>query len=196
VQDVDLGICSGHFFHGDPNRVAVLLPGAFYLPAAPLLWFGREVLQAHGWSVVQVWDQRTTGEDPQQWVDNRLAAALDFISGDPKKVVLAKSVTSLAAASVAAMRVPAIWLTPLLQRPEVAAGLAAAAAPALLVGGSADDLWDAECAARLADHRLIEVVEVAGADHGLQFPGEPARSVAALQTWVTAIDGFVDHLEI
>lgn len=191
MQEVDLGVCGGHFFEEDPNRVAILLPGAFYLPAAPLLWFGREVLQSHGWSVLQVWDQRTQSVDAQVWVDERLEAALTHVGSDPAVMVLSKSLTSLAAPAVARMGVPAIWLTPLLRRSEVQSGFAASKSPALVVGGTADPLWDSSFAAGLAH---MEVIEILGADHGIQIPGHPAQSVEALGTVVAAMDGFLGTL--
>ena len=46
MEDVDLGVCKGRWYSGDQDRVAVVLPGARYLPFAPLLWFSREVVLA------------------------------------------------------------------------------------------------------------------------------------------------------
>jgi hypothetical protein len=37
MEDVDLGVCRGRSYAGDPDRVVVILPGAL-LPVAPLLW--------------------------------------------------------------------------------------------------------------------------------------------------------------
>lgn len=148
-------------------------------------------MQAHGWSVLQVWDQRDSGHDPQKWVDDRFEAALAFIENDPRVVVVAKSLTSLAAPAVAEAGLPAIWLTPLLQRTGVQRGLADTRSPALAIGGTADPLWDTGVAARLGN---IEVVEILGADHGIQIPGDPAASVEALAAVVAAIDRFVGGL--
>ena len=39
VEDVDLGVCRVQLFPGEGDRAALLLPGARYVPAAPLLWF-------------------------------------------------------------------------------------------------------------------------------------------------------------
>lgn len=168
-----------------------MLPGAFCLPAAPLPWFSREAMQAHGWSVLQVWDQRDSGRDPQKWVDDRLEAALEFIENDPRVVVLAKSLTSMAAPAVAEAGLPAIRLTPLLQSPEAQRGLSDTKAPALAIGGTADPLWDSGVAAR---SRNAEVVEILGADHGIQIPGDPAGSVEALAAVVAATDRFIGGL--
>ena len=69
MEDVDLGVCKGRWYAGDPDRVAVVLPGALYLPFAPLLWFAREVALARGCSVLEVWDEyRDRSQDPWRWV--------------------------------------------------------------------------------------------------------------------------------
>lgn len=140
---------------------------------------------------MQVWDQRESGHDAQRWVNDRLEAALAFVERDPRVTVVAKSLTSLAAPAVAKLGLPAVWLTPLLQRREVQQGLAGATAPALAIGGTADPLWDSGEAARL---RNIEVVEILGADHAIQIPGDPAGSVDSLAAVVAAIERFVGNL--
>jgi hypothetical protein len=60
VEDVDLGVCKGRWYAGDADRVIVILPGARYLPFAPLLWFAREVGLSRGWSVLRA---RARGRD-------------------------------------------------------------------------------------------------------------------------------------
>lgn len=81
----------------------------------------------------------------------------------------------------------AIWLTPLLHRPEVVAALGRASAPFLLVGGTADAAWDGAVARRLTPH----VLEVPDADHGLLLPGPLARSAEVLGRVCTAVEEFV-----
>ncbi|HEY1520685.1 MAG TPA: hypothetical protein VGF91_29950 [Solirubrobacteraceae bacterium] len=43
MERVDLGPCQAIHHDGDPDRVAVLLPGQFYPTRAPALWFALEV---------------------------------------------------------------------------------------------------------------------------------------------------------
>ena len=82
-KTVDPGICEGIFFDGDPDRVAIVPPGAGYGQAAPLLWFARETLQADGWSVLQVWDRWDRSVDGHQWVSERLESALNEVGTFP-----------------------------------------------------------------------------------------------------------------
>ena len=139
---------------------------------------------ARGWSVREVWDEyldRT--QDPWRWVEERAEAAL-VRAGSADVVVVAKSLTSRAVTLAAERRLPGIWLTPLLHEPEIARGFELLQAPALLVGGTADESWDGE----LAGH---DALELDGADHGLQLPGDPLGSLDALRRVVERVDSFV-----
>ncbi len=191
VQEVDLGLCGGQFFPGDPDRAGILLPGARYLPAAPLLWFAREALQAQGWSVLQVWDEWDRSVDAPQWVSERLEAALSHVGAVPTRLLIAKSLTSLALSTAVERGLPGVWLTPLLGQDEVRSALEASRAPTLAVGGTADPTWDAQFVAGLTN---IEVVEIVGADHALQQPGDPAKSIESLRTITERVLDFVSRL--
>jgi hypothetical protein len=190
MVDVDLGVCTGRSYAGDPDRVVVVLPGARYLPFAPLLWFAREVALARGWSVLEVWDEyRDRSEDPWHWVFERAEAALRH-AGDARTALVTKSISSRAVTIAAEKGVPGIWLTPLLHDADIAAGFEQLSAPALLVGGTADESWDGEVARR-AGH---EALELQGADHSLQIEGDPLGSVDALRRVVERMDAFVAEL--
>ena len=184
MEDVDLGVCKGRWYPGDPARVAVVLPGARYVPFAPLLWFAREVAASRGWSVLEVWDEYLDrSDDPWRWAEDRAEAALSRV-GDARVVLVTKSLTSHAVRVAARRNLSGIWLTPLLHNHEIAAGFAALQPPALLIGGTADESWDMSAASR------HEVLELEGADHALQIPGDPMASVAALGRIVERMDEF------
>jgi hypothetical protein len=191
VDDVDLGVCKGRRYAGDPDSVVVALPGARYLPFAPLLWFAREVALARGWSVLEVWDEyRDRNEDPWRWVFERAEAALRHV-GEPRTALVTKSITSRAVTIAVEKGLPGIWLTPLLHNDDIAVGFEQLSAPALLVGGTADESWDGQVARR-AGH---EVLELEGANHSLQIEGDPLGSVDALRVVTARIDEFLAGLE-
>lgn len=191
MEDVDLGICGGQFFPGDSDRVGILLPGAGYLPAAPLLWFAREVLQAQGWSVLQVWDRWDRSVEARQWAHDRLEAALGHVGVVSERLLIAKSLTSFALPAAVELGLSGIWLTPLLNQDDVRLALTASQAPTLVVGGTADPTWDPQFVAELEN---VEVVEIAGADHGLQHAGDPAKSIESLGIVTRRIGEFVSRL--
>jgi hypothetical protein len=170
---------------GDPNRCAVLLPGVRYFSQAPLLWFAREAAQARGWSVVEVDERAPDGEDPFEWMRGQAERALAATSAD-LKLVVGKSLGSVAATMVQG---PAVWLTPLLNRPEIAAALAAAGSPALLVGSPTDPSWGE---GEPPDNPLLEVLELPGLDHSLQVGGDPLASLDVLRTVTERLGAFLD----
>jgi pimeloyl-ACP methyl ester carboxylesterase len=78
-------------------------------------------------------------------------------------IVVGKSMGTLAAADAAEHGWPGIWLTPLLEDAEAVLALRRRTAPALLIGGTADSMWNGRIARELSD----DVLELDGADHGL-----------------------------
>ena len=170
---------------GDPSRCVVLLPGVRYFSQAPLLWFAREVAQARGWSVVEVDERAPDGEDPFGWMLGQAERALAATSAE-LTVVVGKSLGSVAATIVHG---PAVWLTPLLTRPDVSAALAAAGSPALLVGSPHDPSWGE---GQVPDNPLLRVLELPGLDHSLQVVGDPLGSLDVLRTVTESLGAFLD----
>jgi hypothetical protein len=190
VRRVDLGPCAGLLHENDPGRCAVLLPGMHYTTQAPLLWWAREVAEAHGWSALEVLDSLPDGADPLGWARDRGRRALDRVEA-AEILVVGKSLASTAAGIVADRGVPAVWLTPLLNHERVVDDLSRAARPALLIGGSADESWAPDA---LADSGLLQIVQLDGLDHSLQRPGDPGASIDALRAVAERIDQFVGDL--
>lgn len=182
---------------GPSRSRAIVLPGVGYSPAAPLLDFGAQVLLQRGWTVQQVWwdlpsslDQSQTGD----WVRKQFLTAWDAETQNPleldRLVVMAKSLGTLAAP---AAPVPAIWLTPLLTSPGCADAIRAnvdRGIPQLLVGGTADRVWDGE-AARSTGARYLEIAD---ANHGLCVPNDAVRSAEIHVEVTRAIDDFLTNL--
>jgi hypothetical protein len=180
IAPVDLGICHGYEYEGDPARTALVLPGRM-LGGMPVNAYAIEAVRAEGWRVVQVWDEYLDPtEDATTWVVSRLDAAAAHAGGDGERLVIAKSLGTLAAGAVAERGWRAVWLTPLLNEPSVVELLRARTAPALLISGTADPAWDGTLARELSD----DVLELPGADHGL------AR-IEDLPAIVTAIRAFL-----
>ena len=191
VRRVDLGPCAGLLHENDPDRCVVVLPGMQYTTQAPLLWFAREIAAARGWSALEVLDSLPDGAEPFGWARDRARRALDHVGAAADVVVVGKSLASAAAGLAADRGLPAVWLTPLLDRERVVDDLSRAARPALLVGGSADESWVPDA---LADSGLLQVVQLDGLDHSLQRPGDPGASLDALRAIAERIDRFLGEL--
>ena len=152
---------------GTSRGLALVAPGRAYPPSAPLLDFARVALLQHGFTVQQLWwDSTSRGdEEPEPWVRRHVEAALAGEDAD-HVVVFGKSLGTRAASYAAERGLDAVWFTPLLVDPAVAEAVAANPGRQLLVGGLADELWDAAIARELADNGC-SVLEVPDADHGM-----------------------------
>ena len=179
---------------GEPVGTAVVVPGRGYPPTAPLTFFAGFALLEHGWSVRQVWwdpPAYETDEQTTAWVREQVERALP--SGG-RVLLVAKSLGTYAAPLAAERGYDAVWLTPLLQVPSLAAALAANPARQLLVGGTADDIaWDTAVARDLAA-RGCDVLELPGADHALMVPGDVVRGVELHAEALRGVDAFLARL--
>jgi pimeloyl-ACP methyl ester carboxylesterase len=171
---------------------AVVFPGRFYGPTAPLLLYASDVAERRG-AMVHRHDWSTeppdsSDPDVEAWARIEAMSALNSVGGMP--LVIGKSLGSNTAGLAAERSLPAVWLTPLLTMPWVAAALGQATAPFLLVGGTNDPTWDGALARRLSPHLL----EVDGADHGMYVQGPLTDSIEVLKHVVVAIEEFLDTI--
>ena len=186
-QSIDLGVCRGCLWEGDPRSVAIGLPGALTV-GAPGLIFSLQAIVRQGWSAIQVIDEyHDRSADPTSWVVERASAAIERAAGADRILVVAKSLSTRAAGLVADGGYPAVWLTPLLDDPVSVAGLERRTAPALLVGGTADPTWNGPLARRLSG----DVLELKGVDHGFGERGDdPKQTLDNLKRVVKAVTAF------
>lgn len=186
-MDLDPGEAVLH--EGDPERCLILLPGVRYYSQAPLLWFAREAARAAGWSVLELSERAPASADPFAWMRERARSAL-AATGARRVIVVGKSLAGAAAPLVAEQGLRAVWLTPLLVRPDVVGALNATAAPALVVGSSADPTWsDGERPV----NSVLEIVEFDGLDHSLQAEGDPLASLDVLREVTERIAAFLER---
>jgi len=168
---------------------AVVIPGRMGGPWSPLPLYTGDVAGNRGATVHRHWWTEEPGEPFQPaiegWVRGQVAPVLDGLDGTP--LLIGKSLGTNAAALAAERSLPAVWLTPVMTVPWVADALARATAPFLLIGGTADEIWDGAQARRLTPY----VLEVENADHGMYVPGPLTDSIAVLGRVVTAVDEFL-----
>lgn len=176
------------FYQGTNGRLAVLLPGRSYSPHHPVLYYARSALLTQGWSIEEVW------WDPEDLVSEEAVikkskATLDKVA-DQRPLVVGKSLGSLVLPLVVERGWPAIWLTPLLDEPDLRTALKKVKGRTLLVGGTADNAWNSNVAKASGQ----QVLEIPGADHGLEIPGDPLASVGVLRNIVATLVLFVESL--
>jgi hypothetical protein len=184
VSDYDL-----HVTENDPARVVTVLPGSGYTAMGPLLWYSRSVLRDLGWTVRTLeWTTKPSFSAAREAYAEILDGR-DAPGGDALHILVAKSLGTLAMPMAVRLGLPGVWLTPVLtseQAPDVRETAADLDEDHLLVGGTADPLWDGE----LADGSEADVLEVENADHSLEVPGDRAENLAILDEVVSAIEEF------
>lgn len=172
---------------------AVVIPGAMFGPAAGMLMYATAAAELPGVTVHRHWWSQQPPNpfrpDVEGWMRAEITPLLDAVGGSP--LLIAKSLGTNAAALAAERELPAVWLTPILTAPWVAAALSRATAPFLLVGGTADEMWDGSLAGRLTPH----VLEVQDADHGMRVPGPLTGSIAVLGQMAAAIQEFLGAID-
>jgi pimeloyl-ACP methyl ester carboxylesterase len=142
-----------------------------------------------GWSALELLGEPGEHDDPLGWERECAQRAMEA-AGDARLLVIGKSMATLLAGEIAERDLPAVWLTPLLGEPSVIDGLARTRRPALLASGDADPTWLTD---QLPDNPALEVLELSGADHAVQVPGDLEASLGALRRLVDGIVAFVDH---
>lgn len=167
----------------------LILPGLRYDADQPLLAWSAQVAAEAGWRVSAVrWRADDVPPENRTSFVERAAGLLDDAApAAPQTVVVAKSIGTRAASWANQRGYAGIWLTPLLVDPLVLDALVADGPAALSVGGTADQLWDPDAAARLRG----EVVQVEGADHALQIAGDWRASMDALRLAMESVDRFL-----
>jgi hypothetical protein len=189
MRQIDLTPGEALLHEGDPQRCVIVLPGVRYFSQAPLLWFAREAALAGGWSVLELSERAPADGDPFEWMRDRAQSALAATEAE-RAVVVGKSLASAAAPLVAEHAVPAIWLTPLLVRPDVVSALKATRAPTLLVGSTTDPTW---AEGERPENDVLEIVELDGLDHSLQVEGDPLVSLDVLRQVTQRVAAFLEE---
>lgn len=171
---------------------AFVIPGRLYTADSPLLMFAGDAAERRGATVHRhSWSGRLPSPvkpEVEPWMCEQVAALLAPVTGTP--LLIGKSLATNAASLAAERGLPAVWLTPLMINPWVVDALRRATAPFLLIGGTADRVWDGATARGLTPH----ILEVAGADHKMYVPGPLANSVAVLGRVVGVVEGFLDSI--
>ena len=188
------------------DRAVVLIPGGGYSADGPLLMYAGLAVRRRGGYVHRIaWSPPETvrssvakpgpsfSDESYAWAASQVATAIGetaAATGVTAPVIIGKSLGSLAAPLVADRGLAAVWFTPLLTDEPTVLALRRATAPCLLVGGTADRLWDGPAARSITPH----VVEVDGADHGMFVPGELSVSAGVLAQVMSAVELFLDQV--
>jgi hypothetical protein len=180
---------------GAVPRLALVLPGRGYTVAHPLLHWTCRALSEDGWFVQAVsWDaEDLTADRAGEFVAGAAVQASDRAPRADTTLVVGKSLGTFAAGWATGRGWPGVWLTPLLDLPEITQPLRAAARDGiqgLLVGGTADPSWNGAVARELG----LPVHEVHGANHSLEMASGWSDSVESVRVAVSAVARFAATL--
>lgn len=165
----------------------VVFPGRNYGHDHPGLYYVRMALQRQGWRVHPVtWDDLPN--DPRAWPEAVPDVARTVLDAVRPRLVVGKSLASLAMPLVAQRGLDGVWLTPLLDVPQVALAAAHLTAGSLLVGGTADPSWDGDVARAAAAACGCGVLELDGADHGFDVGRDPKASLDVVGRMVLGVE--------
>ena len=176
---------------GDPAYRALVLPGMGYTCQAPYLSYAAQVLHEQGWTVDSlIWDggpsDRKEARETYDFVLRQLEAQ------GSQCLVVSKSLATVVLPTAVELGIPGVWLTPVFF-PEVQDALSRMGGldlPALFVGGTADESWQADRARGAGT-----VVEIEGGNHGLEIPGDWSASWSALGKTMNALSEFTTRLK-
>jgi hypothetical protein len=167
---------------------AVVLPGLRYGAQAPLLYWAAEILRAAGWHVEPVSWTADIGSRDATAVERAIEAAFSSRPSAKARLVVAKSIGTLAAPWCRRHDVPGIWLTPLLSDPSVVEALSNARGD-IAIGGDADP----HLTVASIGEQGAEAITIPGADHSLRLDSWRA-SLSAQQEIFARIDEHVRQL--
>lgn len=147
------------------------------------------MLGALGWHVQAArWTpDDSPAADPHGFAANAAKQAFADSPSAGQRLIVAKSFSTLCLPWAEEARIPGIWLTPLLNDALVQRTLKTSSKNDLFIGGSQDTLWDGGG----TSERAGTYVEIPGADHSLQIPGDWRASQEAQTVVFSRVEEFV-----
>lgn len=182
--------------------LAFIFPGLLYNCDKPLLYYTSQTLATRGVDVLQSWvdynqkefESFSQTDRTSKMVGDAQTILKAGLQARPynKFILVGKSIGTLIMAFLLSQEYPCeigagIWLTPLLQIPFVTAAVQNNHVPAIVVGGTNDNTFDPASVAVLKGLPNLSLLCIEGANHSLEIPGDPRRSLIALSNLVECI---------
>ncbi|MGE7981792.1 alpha/beta family hydrolase [Solibacillus sp. NPDC093137] len=184
------------------SKLAILLPGAGYTAQAPLLHYSTGVFSHKSVDVLQVnytyndkfYDSFTMDELVEA-IKHDVGTVIDKVLEENSYdgyYLVGKSLGTIAMASLLDKEIfynaKAVWLTPLLNRDDVFESMLHSRNESLCFIGDDDTHYNAERYRQFANNPKLVSRLLEGADHSLQYKGDPVRSIDLLKTVIKKID--------
>jgi predicted alpha/beta-hydrolase family hydrolase len=192
---------------GQPAGLVITFPGDHYGVDGPLLYFPNQLLWTQGWDTAAItYGYQSAGKpfSPLAIADvfnecKRAVSTLLAKRSYARLILMGKSIgASLVTLICQEMTLPhrtrAIYLTPALG-PMFNPGFIETTHPALLALGTDDRFFDETAIAELTKNKAFHLVQVEGADHSMNIPGNLAASLEAIQRVTEAVNEFISSAD-
>ena len=192
--------------HKTPSdRLALIFPGLRYTCDMPLLYYSTELLLERGCDVLQLWidsevpefERISQAELTQQLLEYSEALLIAGKNGGIYNdlLLVGKSLGTLTMTLMltndqAFLNETTIWFTPLVNLPPVSQVMLSLSGPAFIAGGDADPTFEQEAVSQIKAKPNTTVTVLKDANHSLEIPGDPIRSLQILSRVMIDLAGF------
>ena len=184
------------------ERLAVVLPGAGYTAQAPLLHYATDIYLHKSYDVLNInyryndeFYDKFTMEELSQAIRFDVAKVIDQVTtGSPyhEFCLIGKSLGTIAMAAELERPIfreaKAVWLTPLIRRPDVFEAMRTLPNRALGFIGDEDPVYDADRCNQIKANPQVELRVVPGTEHSLEISGQPLASIDVLKGIMAEIE--------
>ena len=195
-----------NFIQNDGNHktLTIFLPGAGYTTTSPLFHFTEEVYLNRGYDVLRV-DYRYVDKEYDEFTIEELekavkvdtAAVLDAFFADAAYTnyyIIGKSLGTVAMSTELGKgrfeKANLIWLTPLMNHPEVLEAMIHSRYEALCFVGDQDRYYSESNFRKLVANPKLEAKLYTGMNHSLEYGDKPVDSVGILKEIISDIEKF------
>lgn len=192
--------------HKTPSeRLALIIPGLRYTCDMPLLYYAARLLLERGCDVLQLWidpdapdfERISQAELTQQSLKYSQALLIAGKNGGTyndlllvRKSLGTLTMTLMLTHDQAFLNETTIWFTPLLNLPPVSQVMLSLSGPTFVAGGDADPTFEQEAVSQIKSMPNATISVLKDADHSLEIPGDPIRSLQVLSQVMPDLAGF------
>ncbi len=187
-------------------KLTLVFPGLRYSCDRPLLYYTTEILLVRGYDVLQLWTNYSSPEfkglsQTEQTIQliedgkSLLQSGLNARTYS-QLVMVGKSLGTMTMAFILREDpnlpvIKTIWLTPLIHLPPVAQAVLDFSGPAFVAGSKTDSTFDLATVSRFQSMPNVVTQVIEDADHSLEIPGNPIRSLQVLSQVMGKLDDFI-----
>ena len=188
------------------EKLALVYPGLRYSCDKPLLYYTTELLLGRGSDILQLWANYgipefqglSQAEQTIRLIEDGKALLQSGLQTKTYSnlVMIGKSLGTLTMAFILSegSNLPdlkTIWLTPLIHLPPVSQIVLDLSGPIFVAGSETDATFDPKIVSQIQSRPNTITEVVAGADHSLEIPGKPLRSIQVLTQLMGSLAGFL-----